>query len=75
MNYECARCGVDVGNGGVDQAAIVTDTHPDDRTAVRQLRFCLDRPDPDHEGRTIQGCRDRVLTKRALAHYHETRTA
>lgn len=73
--YECDRCGVEVGNGGVDRAASITDTEPGDPTRIRQLKLCLDRPDPDNPKKTIQGCRDRVLTKKALRHYHETRTA
>lgn len=71
--YECDRCGADVGNGGVDKAASITDTEPGDLTRVRQLKLCLDRPGDD--GKKIQGCRDRVLTKKALRHHHETRTA
>lgn len=74
--YECDRCGTDVGNGGVQTTAIITDLDPATGHATpRRLDFCRDRPDPDRPGKTIQGCRDRVLTKKALRHYHETRTA
>lgn len=72
--YVCARCGVSVGNGGIDQCAVITDTDPDQPGRVRSLRLCVDRPDPDRPGKTIQGCRDRVLTRKALRHYRETRT-
>lgn len=72
--YRCDRCGTGVGNGGVQEAASITDLDPQDPTRVRQLHLCLDRPDPDRPGKTIQGCRDRVLTKKALRNHHETRT-
>lgn len=69
--YCCDRCGVDVGNAGIYQAATVVDIDPGDPGIVRRLNLCLDRPDPDRPGKTIQGCRDRVLTKKALRHYIE----
>ena len=70
--YTCDRCGVDVGNAGIDRCAHITDLNPDDPTDIRHFHLCLDRPDPDNDGKTIQGCRDRVLTKRALRHFIET---
>lgn len=74
--YWCAKCGAGLGNGGVDRCAIVADLDPDqDDLAPRQLRFCRDRPDPDNPRKKIQGCRDKVFTRKALRHYHETRTA
>lgn len=74
--HECDRCGHNVGNGAVDQAAKVVDTDPDTgNTTQRDLHLCRDRPDPDRPGKTIQGCRDRVLTRKALRHYHEKRAA
>lgn len=73
--YECDRCGVDVGNGGVHTAAVISDLDPaDGNLSPRVLHLCRDRPDPDQPGKTIRGCRDRVLTAKALAHYNETRT-
>lgn len=74
--YHCDRCGVSVGNGSVQNSAVVTDVFqiPDGAVPVR-FDWCRDRPDPDNEGKTIQGCRDRVLTKKALRNYHEMRPA
>lgn len=76
-HYRCDRCGHDLGlAAGVDVAAKVSDTDPEtDDTTIRQLDFCHDRPDPDRPGKTIQGCRDRVFTAKALRNYHETRSA
>ena len=74
--YECNRCGADLGNGSVQVSAIVTDLDPaTGNTTQRRLDFCRDRPDPDQPGKTIQGCRDRVFTRKALRHYHEKRAA
>lgn len=70
--YRCDRCGADVGNGGVQSAAVIADTDPADPTSLRHLHLCLDRT--GEGGTTVHGCRDRVLTRRALANYHETRT-
>lgn len=76
ISYQCARCGADLGNGGVQSCAIVVDLDPaTGEQTQRNLRFCRDRPDPDNPGKNIHGCRDRVFTKKALRHYHETRTA
>lgn len=73
--YRCDRCGHEFDNAGVQEAAKITDLDPaTGGTTVQQLDFCRDRPDPDNEGKKIQGCRDRVLTKKALRNYHETRT-
>lgn len=57
--YRCDRCGADVGNGAVDQAAIVSDV---DQGAVRVLHFCR-RP---REG-APHGCAGRVLSPSNLA--------
>lgn len=74
-SYRCDRCGADVGNGGVQVSAVISDTDPDhDNLTPRRLDLCRDRPDPDNPNKKIQGCRDRVLTKKALRNYHETRT-
>lgn len=76
-HYHCDRCGHDLGEGGgVAVAVKISDTDPaTGDTTVRLLDLCRDRPDPDRPGKKIQGCRDRVLTKKALRNYYETRTA
>jgi hypothetical protein len=71
--YRCDRCGTDIGNAGPDRAAHINDTEPDDPRIPRRLHLCLDRPDPDSPGKTIQGCRDHVLTGRALRNYLKTK--
>lgn len=38
--YRCDRCDLDVGNAGVDRAAMVADVDPDDPGTVRNLHFC-----------------------------------
>lgn len=70
MNYKCAKCGADVGNGGVASCAIVSDIDPDQPGMVRNLRFCRDRED---NGETIKGCASRVLSAANLKHYMEER--
>jgi hypothetical protein len=70
--FRCDRCGRDLGNAGPDVACHINDTEPDDPRIPRRLQLCLDYPDPDDPDKTIQGCRDRVLTKRALANLHKT---
>jgi len=70
---DCDRCGTVLPNDGIDVCVKITDLDPDDLGSIRQLHLCVDRPDPAHDGKTIQGCRDHVLTKRALRHYHETK--
>lgn len=73
--YHCDRCGVSVGNGSVQNAAVISDiSQTPDGAVPQRFDLCRDRPDPDNEGKTIQGCRDRVLTKKALSHFIETRT-
>lgn len=76
-SYCCDRCGADVGNGGVHAAVVISDLDPATGNATpRVLHLCRDRDEPDPDGtiRKVQGCRDRVLTKKALANYTETRT-
>lgn len=74
-SYRCDKCGADVGNGGVHTAAVISDLDPaGGNVTPRVLHLCMNRPDPDEPGKTVQGCRDRVLTKKALANYTETRT-
>jgi len=38
--YRCDKCGTDVGNGGVRDAAIVSDLDPDALGEVRVLHLC-----------------------------------
>ena len=38
--YRCDTCDGDLGNAGVDVAAMVADLDPDDPTTVRNLHFC-----------------------------------
>lgn len=45
----CDMCGADLGNGGIDKCAILSDLTPD-KTAVRLIRFCREN-----------GCADKVL--------------
>lgn len=73
-SYRCDRCGADVGNGGVALSAVISDLDPEtEHLTPRRLDLCRRRPDPDNPGKTLQGCRDHVLTKKALRNYHETR--
>lgn len=72
--YRCDRCGADVGNGGVEQCAVVADLDPDAVGQLRTLHLCRDHE--DDTGRKVPGCAwSRVLTAKALADYNETRTA
>lgn len=59
--YNCSRCGADVGNGGLDKAARVTDL--DDNGEIVQRFLCR-----------AKNCAGRVLTRRALAHDHASGT-
>jgi hypothetical protein len=70
--YHCDRCGVSVGNGSVQNTAIVSDIRQTtDGPVPQRFDLCRDRPDPDNDGKTIQGCRDRVLTRKALRNHME----
>lgn len=70
MNYECARCGADVGNGGLDASLVVNDLDPDHPGQVRTLRFCRDR---EEGGSKVKGCARKVLSSSNLKHYEENR--
>jgi hypothetical protein len=70
-SYRCDRCGVDVGNAGVDQCTHVMTLNPDDPGDIQHFHFCLPRPDPDNEGQMLPGCRDQLLTDEVLANFHE----
>lgn len=61
--YRCDRCGADVGNGGVVQAAIVSDVEDG---AVRVLHFCRESRDG-----APHGCAGRLLSPSMLADYLE----
>jgi hypothetical protein len=64
--FACDRCDADVGNGGVDRCAIVSDLDPV-TGAVRNLHFCLDRVGDD--GATVRGCAHRLLSPSMIAAY------
>jgi len=66
----CDRCDADVHNGGPLYAVTISGVDPDDPGAVWQLHLCLPR---DEDGTHVPGCRDRVLTRKALAAYHTSR--
>lgn len=69
--YSCAKCGADVGNGGLDQCSVVSDIDPD-TGLIRNPRFCRDR---EEDGKTIKGCTNRVLSAANLKHYKESQNA
>jgi hypothetical protein len=71
--YRCDRCGTALPNDSVTVCAHITDLNPNDPSDIRHFHLCVDRPDPESDGKTIQGCRDHVLTKRALRHFHDTK--
>jgi hypothetical protein len=71
-SYCCDRCGVDVGNAGIDKASTVVDTEPDDPVAIRRFNFCRDRTE---DGTRVRGCTGKVLTAKALANYLTTKAA
>lgn len=66
--YRCDSCGIDVGNGGVLMAAVVSDLDPDVPGTVRVLHLCR----APREG-APHGCAGNALSPAALADYHETR--
>jgi len=72
VNYECAKCGADVGNGSVQSAVIVSDLDPDTPGMVRNLYFCRDHEDKD--GHKIKGCANKVLSAANLKHHKEEKT-
>lgn len=54
--YRCDRCDVELENGGVHEAAVISDVVPGtEMTITRILHLCR-----------VNGCVDRVLTKRAI---------
>lgn len=74
--YRCDRCDVDIENAGLDRATTVSSADPYNPGVQRVLHLCLDRTEPvegDDKTKKVQGCSDRVLSKRALAAYHRIR--
>ena len=67
---ECARCGADLGNGGIDKCVIVNDLDPAATGIIRTLRFCRDR---EEGGSTVRGCARKVLSSSNMKHYEENR--
>lgn len=68
----CDRCGRTIpGNGAVTDCAVISDVHPVDPGQIVNYNLCRDYPDPDDPDKTIKGCAPRVLTKTALAAWHE----
>lgn len=66
-SYCCDRCGTDVGNASVEQAAVISDLKPDDPTRPRVLHLCrVPQPGAPH------GCARRVLGASALADLNGT---
>jgi hypothetical protein len=71
-SVECDRCGADVGNGGVNFAAVIS-VLSDTGGRVLNLHLCtftgrLEGVD-GRKSPEAQRCVSRVLTKAALAHY------
>lgn len=66
--YRCDGCGTDVGNGGVQKAAVVADLDPDDPARLRNLHLCRKpRKGAPH------GCARKVLGPGTLADWTATR--
>jgi hypothetical protein len=65
--YRCDRCGTDVGNGGVQQAALIADLEPDDPTRLRHLHLCRQPRDG-----APRGCAGNVLGPGTLANLTTT---
>lgn len=69
-SYRCDRCGVDVVNGGVLHAAVISDLDPDQPGTVRVLHLCrAPRDGAPH------GCVGNVLGPQTLANWTESRNA
>lgn len=64
--YRCDGCGVDVGNGGVLMAAVISDLDPDQPGAIRVLHLCRAARDG-----APNGCVGDVLGPGTLANYTE----
>lgn len=57
--YHCDRCGTDVGNGGIDEAAFLTHLEPDTGAIVR-LHLC-------------PKCTGIVLARQSFPNFHKER--
>ena len=58
-SYRCDRCDVELENGGVHEAAVISDVEPGtEMTQTRILHLCR-----------ANGCVEKVLTKRVIAAY------
>lgn len=68
-SYRCDRCGADVGNGGVREAAIVSDLHPDVDGEVLVRHLCRAARDG-----APNGCAGLHVGPATLADYYESRT-
>jgi hypothetical protein len=66
--YRCDRCDTKLTNGGVQEAAIISDLDPDDATTVRVLHLCR-KSQPG----APNGCAARVLGPGVLAAYTASR--
>ena len=67
--FYCDRDGVEVGNGGVLEALVVSDLDPDNPGMVRNLHFCRDRRAED--GSLVKGCARKVLSSSNMAHFKQ----
>lgn len=67
--YRCDRCGADVGNAGVQQAAKITTLDPADPTRLIYLDLCRQPRDG-----APRGCEGNVLGPATLADWTETRS-
>lgn len=69
-SYRCDRCGADVGNGGIQEAAHIADLDPDHPTVIRSLHLCRG----PREG-APRGCVGNILGPGTLADWTESRNA
>lgn len=68
--YVCDRDGVDVGNGGILEAVVVSDINEETGMVVN-LHFCRDQK--DEEGKIIRkGCSRKILSPSNIQHYRES---
>lgn len=63
--FECDRCGADVGNGGIQTSVVLTFLDKEAGSPVN-LNFCLDRIE---NGVEIRGCEHKVLSPSNIEHY------
>lgn len=65
-SYACDRCGGELENDGIQQAAIIADLHPDNPSVPRSLHLCRE-PRDGHP----RGCVGYVLGPGTLTHWTE----